>query len=354
MNLKAIIDRIEPVDQGYLAQAAARTARLVMPHRALGELHRVGERLCAVARTLSPSVDRKAFLVAAADHGIAASGVSAYPQVVTGEMVRTFLRGGAGINVLARQVGARVLVLDAGIIPEIPEQVSAAGRLIVRKVAGGTRDFSRGPAMTREQAETSVLTGFEVAGTLIEEGADLLGTGDMGIGNTSAATAIGAVITGRPVEVMAGRGTGLDDRGFQRKCAAIQQGIAVNRPRADDPLDLLSKVGGFEIGAIAGTVLAGACHRRPVVIDGFISGAGALIAQGLCPAAAGYLFAGHRSAEQGHRFMLDHLGLQPLLDLGMRLGEGTGAALAMHVVEAGARVIREVLTFEEAGVSKED
>jgi nicotinate-nucleotide--dimethylbenzimidazole phosphoribosyltransferase len=205
--------------------------------------------------------------------------------------------------------------------------------------------------MTRGEAESAILKGFEAAKGLFDRGVDLLGTGDMGIGNTSPSSAIGAVITGQPVEKMTGRGAGVDDEGLQRKSEMIKRGIEVNDPKPDDPLDVLSKVGGFEMGAIAGAVLAGALSKKPVVIDGFISGAGALIAHGLCPTVTDYLFAGHQSEEPGHKIMLDHMGLTPIINLGMRLGEGTGAALAMHIIEAAARVIKEVLTFEQAGVS---
>jgi nicotinate-nucleotide--dimethylbenzimidazole phosphoribosyltransferase len=351
MNLSEIISGIEGADQTFLEKARERTSQLVMPLRALGELHSIGERLCGMTRTLTPSVKKKAFLVMAGDHGITASGVSAYPQDVTGEMVKTFLRGGAGINVLSRQLGASVLVMDVGIIPDIPPQDSEEGRLIVTKVAKGTQDFTKGPAMTRAEAESTVLKGFEAAKGLFDRGVDVLGTGDMGIGNTSPSSAIGAVITGQPVEKMTGRGAGVDDEGLRRKSEIIKRGIEINDPKPDDPLDVLSKVGGFEIGAIAGAVLAGAFSKTPVVIDGFISGAGALIAHGLCPTVTDYLFAGHQSEEPGHKIILDHIGLAPILNLGMRLGEGTGAALAMHIIEAAARVIKEVLTFEQAGVS---
>jgi len=332
MNFSEIIAGIEGADKDFMEQARERTAQLVMPQRALGELHVIGERLCGIQRTLTPSVNKKAFLVMAGDHGIAGSGVSAYPQVVTGEMVKTFLRGGAGINALSRQIGARVTVMDVGIIPDIPQQVSEDGRLIVRKIARGTENFSKGPAMTRKQAESAIIQGFEVARELFKGGVDLLGTGDMGIGNTSPSSAIGAVITGTPVESMTGRGTGVDDKGLQSKCETITKGIKINNPKPEDSLDVLSKIGGFEIGAIAGAILAAAFFKRPVVIDGFISGAGALIAHGLCPAVADYMFAGHQSVEQGHKIMLEHLGLSPILNLGMRLGEGTGAALAMHII----------------------
>lgn len=351
MNLSEIISSIQGVDQTFIEKARERTGQLVMPLRALGELHSIGERLCGINRTLSPSVKKKAFLVMAGDHGITASGVSAYPQDVTGEMVKTFLRGGAGINVLSRQLEASVLVMDVGIIPDIPPQDSEEGRLIVSKVAKGTHDFTKGPAMSRSEAEAAILKGFDAAKGLFDRGVDLLGTGDMGIGNTSPSSAIGAVFTGRPVEEMTGRGAGVDDEGLQRKSEMIKRGIEVNDPKPDDPLDVLSKVGGFEIGAIAGSVLAGAFSKKPIVIDGFISGAGALVAHALCPTVTDYLFAGHQSEEPGHKIMLEHMGLQPILNLGMRLGEGTGAALAMHIIEGAARVIKEVLTFEQAGVS---
>ncbi len=353
MNLPEIISGIEGADKDFMEQARGHTSELVMPQRALGELHVIGERLCGIGRTLRPSVKKKAFLVAAGDHGIAGSGVSAYPQVVTGEMVKTFLEGGAGINVLSRQIGARVTVMDAGIIPDIPQQVSEEGRLLVRKIARGTADFSKWPAMTRNQAESAIIEGFEAAREIFDGGVDLLGTGDMGIGNTSPSSAIGAVLTGTSVEAMTGRGTGVDDKGLQGKRETIKKGIEINNPKPGDSLDVLSKIGGFEIGAIAGAILAAAFFKRPVVIDGFISGAGALIAHGLCPAVTDYMFAGHQSVEQGHKIMLEHLGLSPILNLGMRLGEGTGAALAMHIIEAGSLIIKEILTFKEAGVSKD-
>ncbi|MBW1675468.1 MAG: nicotinate-nucleotide--dimethylbenzimidazole phosphoribosyltransferase [Deltaproteobacteria bacterium] len=362
MNLEEIVRSIEPADQRMIEQAREHTSGLVMPPRALGELHVIGERVCGIQRTLEPLVKNKAVLVMAGDHGVAAQGVSAYPQEVTGEMVKTFVRGGAGINVLARQAGARVVVVDMGIIADVSDfsadktiqeaQTSGENVLVVKKIARGTRDFTRGPAMTREQAEESVMSGYAVAADLFEQGVELLGTGDMGIGNTSPSSAIGAVITGQPVERMTGRGTGVDDDAFARKCQVIQTGIDINRPDPNDPLDVLSKVGGFEIGGIAGAILAAAHFQRPVVVDGLISTAGALLAHAMCPTVADYMFAGHRSVEQGHQHMHKHMGLRPLLDLGMRLGEGTGAALAMHLIEAGVRVFREVLTFEQAEVSK--
>jgi nicotinate-nucleotide--dimethylbenzimidazole phosphoribosyltransferase len=351
MDLEKIIRTIQPMDQDWANQAENRTGQLVMPHRAMGRLHDFSEKLCGIQKTLSPSISRKAVLIMAGDHGVAEENTSAYPREVTGAMVQTFLKNGAGINAVAGHVNAEVWVVDMGIIPELqPEAIAGANRLIIRKIAKGTQNFTQGPAMSAQEAETAVLTGFALASDLFAQGIDLLGTGDMGIGNTTPSAAIGAVIAGCSVEQMTGRGTGIDDEGLQRKCRAITTGIKINRPDPLSGLDVLAKVGGFEIGGIAGSILAGAYHQKPVVIDGFISTAGALIAHALCPKVSDYLFAGHCSVEPGHRLMLTHLGLTPILNLGMRLGEGTGAALAMSILEASVRVFTDVMTFEEAGV----
>jgi nicotinate-nucleotide--dimethylbenzimidazole phosphoribosyltransferase len=351
-TLDEITSGIEPIDRDWVQRARQRTAALVMPPRALGRLHDMAEQLCGIQRSLAPSVGRKAFIVMAADHGVVDEGVSAYPQEVTGEMIKTFMAGGAGINVLAGQVGAEIHVVDMGTKtnPDLAGLYSG-NRFISCKIAPGTASFVRQPAMTREQAEASILTGFRLATELFEDGVELLGTGDMGIGNTTASAAIGAVISGAGLEEMVGRGTGIDDRALKHKREVIRLGLEHNHPDATDGLDVLSKVGGFEIGGIAGCILAGAFHRRPVVIDGFISTAGALIAAVLAPAAVDTMLAGHCSEEPGHRLMLRYLGLKPILDLGMRLGEGTGGALAMGIIEAAARVIQDMLTFEDAGVS---
>jgi nicotinate-nucleotide--dimethylbenzimidazole phosphoribosyltransferase len=352
-ELREIIQGIRPLDEEWVRKARARTARLVMPTRALGRLHEVSERLCGILRTLDPCVQRKAVVVMAGDHGVVSEGVSAYPQEITGEMVRTFVSGGAGINAIARHVGAEVWVVDMGVIPDLaPSRKGDRERLVIRKIGHGTANFTSGPAMTLEQAEKAILEGFRFSSPLLEEGVHILGTGDMGIGNTTPSTAVGAVLTGTDIHRMVGRGTGLDDEGLKRKREVIRRGIEVNGPDPASGLDVLSKVGGYEIGGIAGCILAGAYHRKPVVIDGLISTAGALVAHALCPHVADYLFAGHCSEEPGHRIMLSYLNLRPILDLGMRLGEGTGAALAMGIIEAAVKVFREVLTFEEAGVSE--
>jgi nicotinate-nucleotide--dimethylbenzimidazole phosphoribosyltransferase len=352
MKLDEIIEGIKPVDKGWIQKAQGRTAQLLMPTRALGRLHEISERVCGIQQTLKPGVAKKAILVMAGDHGVVTEGVSAYPQEVTPAMVQTFLAGGAGINAISRQVGADVWVVDMGIIPRLDvSHMPGADRLIVEKIRNGTANFTRGPAMSRQQAEKAVLIGFEQATRLIEDGADLLGTGDMGIGNTTPSAAIGAVLCRASLDAMVGRGTGVDEAGLARKRDIVREAIEINRPDAKDGLDVLAKVGGFEIGGIAGTVLAGAYHRRALVVDGFISTAGALIAHALCPTIRGYVFAGHCSEEAGHGIMLKHLALEPILSLGMRLGEGTGAALAMGVIEGAVRVFNEVLTFEEAGVA---
>ncbi len=354
-SIAAIVDGIKPLDRTWVEKARERTLRLAIPPRALGRLHDLAERCCGIQKTLSPGLENKAVLVMAGDHGVAAEGVSAFPQEVTGEMVRTFLAGGAGINAVARHVGARVWVVDMGIIPDIdPCKVKGGEQLIVKKVGAGTDSFAKGPAMTREQAEQTVLTGFKLAAEQFASGVQILCTGDMGIANTTASAAIGTVITGAGPDEMVGRGTGVNDQGLARKKAVIAKGLAVNRPHPGDGLDILSKVGGFEIGGIAGLVLAGAFYQHPVVIDGFISTAGALIAQAICPRVTDYLFAGHQSEEPGHKIMLRHLGLEPILDLGMRLGEGTGGAMAMTIMEGAVRVFKEVLTFDEAGVSEKN
>lgn len=354
-ELEDIIKKIHPVDDLWIQKAKERTAQLVMPTRALGRLHDISERLCGIRRTLQPSVRHKAVLVMAADHGIVDEGVSAYPQEVTGEMVKTFLKNGAGINVISSFVGVQVRVVDVGIIPELdPGTLKGGDRLRIEKIRKATSNFAKGPAMSLQEARQSIITGFTHASELLENGVDIIGTGDMGIGNTSPSTAIGSVITGKSVRDMVGPGTGLDDQGIIKKIDAITRGIEVNRPDPENGLDILSKIGGFEIGAIAGTILAAARHQKPVVVDGFISTAGALIANSLCPVSTQYMFAGHCSEEPGHKVLLAYLGLRPILDLGMRLGEGSGGALAMNIIDAAAHVLCNVMTFAEASVSNKE
>ncbi len=295
-----------------------------------------------------PRTGDKVIVTMAGDHGVVAEGVSAYPSEVTAQMVYNFLRGGAGINVLACHVGARVVIVDMGVAGELKPHPD----LVNHKVAFGTRNMARGPAMSHAQAIQAIEGGIEVVEQELAKGMDIVGIGDMGIGNTTPASAIAAAITGASVAEVTGRGTGIDDERLQHKIEVIEQALALNQPDPDDPLDVLAKVGGFEIGGIAGVAIGAAAHRIPVVINGFISGAGALIATELAPQVKDYMIAAHRSVESGHRLILDCLGLTPLFDLGLRLGEGTGAALGISIVEAAVKILNEMATFGQAGVSE--
>jgi len=281
---------------------------------------------------------------------VVAEGVTLYPQEVTAQMVRNFLGGGAGINVIAHQVGARVIVVDMGVATELEPEA----QLLSRKIAPGTQNMCLGPAMSSEQAVKAIETGIEIVAAEVTKGLDIVATGDMGIGNTTASSAICTVMTGKPVAEVTGRGTGIGDTQLKHKIEVIDKALALNRPDPKQPLDVLAKVGGFEIGGLAGVMLAAAAYRIPVVVDGFISGAAALIATALSPRLKDFLIAGHVSAEAGHRLLLRHLGLRPLLDLDMRLGEGTGAALGIFLAEIAARILSEMSTFAEAGVSEKD
>jgi len=347
-RLDEVIERIEPLDEEAMRLARERQDSLTKPQGSLGTLEELSIRLAGIQRTPRPKVSDKVIFTLAGDHGVVEEGVSAYPQEVTPQMVYNFLRGGAAINVLARHAGARVVVVDMGVAADI----EAEEGLVKRKVAYGTRNMAREPAMTLEQAMQAIEAGIEVFEAELKRGVDLAGVGDMGIGNTTPSAAICSAITGRAPEEVTGRGTGIDDDAWRRKVAVVRRALEVNRPNPEDPLDVLSKVGGFEIAGIAGVVLAAAANRVPVLIDGFIATAGALIAGELSPLAREYMIASHLSQESGHRAMLEHLSLKPLLNLNLRLGEGTGAALAMGIVEASARIINEMATFAEAGVSE--
>ncbi len=349
MQIEQLIARIGPLDAKAMAEAAARQDSLTKPLGSLGRLEEVSIRLAGITAACPPPVPaRKAVIVFAGDHGVVAQGVSAYPKDVTPQMVHNFLHGGAAINVLSRQAGARVVVVDAGVAADL----APSEGLILSKVAPGTADMTAGPAMSREQALASLAAGARVAEDEIARGLDLLACGEMGIGNSTPAAAITAVLTGCSPRQVTGHGTGIDEAGLDRKVAVIERAIAANCPDPAQGLDVLAKVGGFEIGGIAGAMLAAAAARIPIMVDGFIATAGALVAVSLAPAAREYMFAGHCSQEPGHKVALAHLGLAPLLDLNMRLGEGTGATLAMYLVEAAAHILREMATFAEAGVSE--
>jgi nicotinate-nucleotide--dimethylbenzimidazole phosphoribosyltransferase len=341
--------RISEVNGALAEEAQKRLDNLTKPQGSLGRLEEFARRIVAITGDMMPVLDRKVIFTFAGDHGIASEGVSAYPKEVTPQMVFNFLRGGAGINVLARQAGADVVVVDIGVDYDFGD---VAG-LVSRKVVHGTANMSKGPAMTRQQAEQCLQVGIDLAREYAKKGYRIFGTGDMGIGNTTPSSAIASVLTGTPVADVTGRGTGITDESLKNKIKVIKESIALNRPDPKHPIDVLAKVGGAEIGGIAGLILGAASEHIPVVVDGFISTAGAMIACEMEPKTADYLFAGHSSVEIGQRSMLKKMGLSPILDLNLRLGEGTGAALAMMMIEAGARIYREMATFGEAGVSDE-
>ncbi|MFC1714022.1 nicotinate-nucleotide--dimethylbenzimidazole phosphoribosyltransferase [Candidatus Poribacteria bacterium] len=345
-KLDSIIEKIEPIDQELMEEAQKRLDFLTKPQGSLGRLEELAKKLVGITREKDPKVDEKVVIVMAGDHGIVDEGVSAYPQEVTPQMVYNFIRGGAGINVLAKHVGADVVVVDMGVATDLEDDSG----IVSKKIGYGTKNFSKGPAMIRDEAVQAIEAGIEVVENI--EKLDILATGEMGIGNTTPSSAIIAAFSGCDVKEVTGRGTGVDDEGLDRKVLAIEKGLAVNKPDPEDALDVLSKVGGFEIAGLAGCVLAAAARKVPVVIDGFISTAGALIATELVPTAKEYIIASHMSQEIGHRMMLERMGLNPLLDLGFRLGEGTGAALAMSLVEAGVKILKEMATFADAGVSE--
>lgn len=351
--LETTLHRIFPQDSATRDLAKARLDNLALPHWALGDLMDMAVDLAGMTRTITPVIRKKAVVTMAGDHGVVAEGVSKFPSEVTPQMVYNFVRGGAGINALARQAGAEVFVVDMGVAADLTELVTE-GKIIDKKLGMGTNNIARGPAMSSAMARKAVEAGIEVADMLAPD-YDLFGTGDMGIGNTTPSTAIAAVCTGKGVEELTGRGTGLDDVQLQHKIDVIRQILEVNKPDPNNGLDILAKVGGFEIGGIAGLILGAAANQKPVLVDGFISTAGALVAYKIEPFVRDYLLFSHRSVEQGHKYMQEMLGCtKPLLDLNFRLGEGTGAALAMNVVEASVAVLTEVLTFEEAAVASAD
>lgn len=349
-KLEATLSRIGMPDIKAGEAARRRQASLTKPAGSLGDLEALSIRLAAMQGRPDPRVDPGAIFVMAGDHGVCAEGVSAYPPEVTAQMVLNFVKGGAAINALASRAGARVVVTDVGVA------TSFEGDLPIyhKKIAYGTRNMAKGPAMSRDEAARSIEIGIDVFETEFMAGPfGIAATGDMGIGNTTASTAMAAVFTGESIRSLTGRGTGIDDAGLERKIGVIGRALDVNKPDPGDPLGVLAAVGGFEIGALAGVILASAARRIPVIIDGYISGAAALLARALSPHSVEYMIAGHLSADAGHGRMLESLGLKPILELGMRLGEGTGAALAMMICSAACKVLNEMATFESAGVSRE-
>lgn len=337
--------RIDPPDEGVRRAVQARLDAKTKPRRSLGRLEHLAATVASIQRREHPDVARRSIVVMAADHGVSARGVSAYPREVTSQMVANFASGGAAISVLARQAGAEVVIVDMGCLTPSPPPV------LDRRIGPGTRDFTRGPAMTRDEAVRAVEAGIRISGELADRGIMLLGLGDMGIGNTTAASAMSSVFLRLPPREVTGRGTGVDEEGFRRKLEAIEEGIRKNEPDRDDALDVLSKVGGFEIAGLAGAMLGAASRRIPVVLDGMIVTAAAMAAGRLRPEVRDYFLPSHHSVEIAHARQLAAFGTRPLLELELRLGEGTGAALAMHLVEAAVRILGEMATFESAGVS---
>lgn len=344
------INQIQPLDQEAMAAAQERQNMLTKPAGSLGRFEALSVQLAGIFREPLPKINHKVIITMAGDHGVVKSGVSAFPQEVTPQMVFNFLHGGAAINALAGHVGARIAVVDMGVAYDFEPHPD----LVIKKIAPSTQNMVTGPAMTRSQAEAAVAAGIEVVTDEISKGLDIVGTGDMGIGNTTPSAAIAAAFSRQDPAKIAGRGTGVDNEGLNRKIAAIQTALQVNQPDPKDGLDVLSKVGGFEIGGIAGVILGAAAHHKAVMVDGFISTAAAMLASALEPKVKPYLISAHRSQEYGHQLMLEWLGLVPLIDLDFRLGEGTGAAIGITLAEAACKVLAEMATFEEAGVSDKE
>ena len=350
--LEQTLKKIQPIDPSYYDKAQAKLDMLTKPQGSLGRLEEFARRYSAIKQDLTPKIGKKAVFTFAGDHGVADEGVSAFPKEVTPQMVLNFIRGGAGINVIARHVGADVIVVDVGVDYEFTEELHGSNEFIKRKVKRGTDNMAKGPAMSKEEAIKAIEVGIEVANEYAAKGYDIFGTGDMGIANTTPSSAIVAAITAKPVETVTGRGTGIDDKSFNIKVDVIKRALEVNKPNSKDAIDVLAKVGGLEIAGIAGLIIGGAANRIPVVVDGFISTAGALIATELEPKIKDYIFMAHKSVEVGHQVMLDWIGQKPFVDLNLRLGEGTGAAIGISLIECGVKIMTEMATFADAGVSE--
>lgn len=337
---------IEPLDGEAVEQALNHLDQLTKPPGSLGKLEAIAAQLAGMTGEAKPEFAKKAVIVMAGDHGVCEEGVSAFPAAVTLQMVMNFVAGGAAVNVLARHAGAEVVCVDIGVNGDLEHP-----QLVSRKVRKGTANMAKGPAMSREEALQAILVGADIVEQYANDGYRMFATGEMGIGNTTASAAMLSVLSGIAPERTVGRGTGIDDAKMAHKREVVSKAIAVNRPNAADALDVLAKVGGLEIAGLVGVILGAAKHRCPVVIDGFISSAAALVAARLAPLSAGYMIGSHLSQEQGHEALLDELRLTPLLQLDMRLGEGTGAVLAFTLIDAAVKIMREMATFASAGVS---
>lgn len=350
-DLLELVSKVKPANAEMAKKALARLDNLTKPPGSLGYLEEIAWRLAAIQGKEKPSIGKKRVYTLAGDHGVTEEGVSPYPKEVTPQMVLNFLSGGAAINVFSRHVGAEVKVVDVGVAYDFPPETP---NLIMKKVRPGTANFAKGPAMTEEEALKALKVGLDLADEAAKDGVSLLGVGEMGIGNTTPSAALLSVFTGLAPEDAVGRGTGSDEAGMARKAAAIRKGISVNAPNSADPLDVLTKLGGLEIAGMTGVFLGAAVNGIPVLADGFISGAAALTAVKMCPFVGDYLFLSHLSEERGHKMLVEALGQRPIFDLGLRLGEGTGAALSMSLVEAAAKMLSEMATFAEAGVSNRE
>lgn len=348
--LSQVIAGIKPVEDNAAKLAKERLDKLTKPKESLGALEDFAVRIAGITGESRPELKNKVIFTVAADHGVADEGVSLFPKEVTTQMVYNFLNGGAGVNVLANHVGARVVVVDMGVATKIQTD---SRNFLDHKVAPGTRNMLKGPAMSREEALQAIQSGMAAFSSQhIITRIHVIGLGEMGIGNTTAASAITACVTGAKIAEVTGRGTGIDEKQLKAKIDVISRAVELNRPNVKDPVDILSKLGGLEIAGLVGIILAAASNRVPVVVDGFITTSAALIAASLAPASKAYMFASHNSVEKGHRVALEWLGLDPILDLRLRLGEGTGACLAISLIDAGVKIMNEMATFEGAGVSK--
>lgn len=346
-KLTETITQIKPLNEEAIASAIRHSDSLTKPPGSLGKLEAIARQLAGITGQLWPDLSRKAVIVMAGDHGVCEEGVSAYPQAVTSQMVLNFLNGGAAVNVLARQAGADVICVDVGVNADLAHE-----RLVSRKVVRGTANMTKQPAMTKEDAIRAIMVGIEVVNEQVKQGCRLFATGEMGIGNTTASAALTTVLTGLKPEESVGRGTGINDEGWLNKVDVVKRAIAVNQADSTDPIDVLAKVGGAEIAGLVGVIIGAAASGCPVVIDGYISSAAALVASRIAEQTMPYMIASHLSQEQGHSKLLESIGLQPMMQLEMRLGEGTGAVLCFHFIDAALHLMQEMATFESAGVTK--
>ncbi|MBL8151216.1 MAG: nicotinate-nucleotide--dimethylbenzimidazole phosphoribosyltransferase [Blastocatellia bacterium] len=346
--MEEIIDRIEPIDQTYVENARNRQQKLTKPAGSLGRLEEVANSITGITRNNRPSLKKKRIYIVAADHGVADEGVSAYPKQVTFQMVLNFLQGGAAINVLGRHGSIDLRVVDAGVAHPLPQHEI----LIDRKIAPGSRNFTQVAAMTYQQAEQSIAIGIELVQQAKIEGIELLGVGEMGIGNSTSASAITSILTSKDPSEVTGSGTGITNDQLQHKISLIRKAIMTNKPNPKDSIDILHKIGGLEIGVITGMALGAAAEKIPFLCDGFISTSAVALAVALSTKVRDYIFISHYSTEPGQRALVEYLNIDPLLDLKMRLGEATGVAVAMHLVEASTKLLNEMATFDQAGVSE--